>query len=285
MLDVSGHLRDKRKFTGFLDTGHPVLVNCSGWQILKTKDLFLRRAGGRLDYQLIYLYRGAGHFFLQDSWVDLTAGNLILYRPYEPQIYSFYAEEKPEVFWIHFTGKDCDSILEKYRIENCYIGENLSLRVLFQDIITELQLKKYLYEDIVTNNFYKMLATICRSRQQFLIPLENNFSIDRLIVQINQHYMDKWTVSSMADYCKLSKGYFAHAFQNRMKVSPMHYLINLRIEKAKDLLAADTMNISAIAPLVGFDDPLYFSRAFKKAVGVTPRDFRQSVLESNTPEI
>ena len=52
--------------------------------------LFLRRAGGRLDYQLIYLYRGAGHFFLQDSWVDLTAGNLILYRPYEPQIYSFY---------------------------------------------------------------------------------------------------------------------------------------------------------------------------------------------------
>ena len=191
MLDVSGHLRDKRKFTGFLDTDHQVLVNCCGWQILKTKDLFLRRAGGRLDYQLIYLYRGAGHFFLQDSWVDLTAGNLILYRPYEPQIYSFYADEKPEVFWIHFTGKDCDSILEKYRIENCYIGEILSLRVLFQDIITELQLKKHLYEDIVTNNFYKMLATICRSRQQLLVPLENNFSIDRLIVQINQHYMDK----------------------------------------------------------------------------------------------
>ncbi len=285
MIDVSGHLRDRRKFTGFTDTVHPVLVNCCGWQILRTKDLFLRRAGGRVDYQLIYLCRGAGHFFLRDGWVDLTAGNLVLYRPLEPQIYSFYADEKPEIFWIHFTGKDCDSILEKYEIENCYIGENLSLRVLFQDIITELQLKKYLYEDIVINSFYKMLATICRSRQQLLVPLENNFSIDRLIVQINQHYMDKWTVSSMADYCKLSRGYFAHAFQNQMKVSPMHYLISLRIEKAKDLLAADTLNISAIAPLVGFDDPLYFSRVFKRVVGITPRDFRQSVLESNTPEI
>lgn len=48
-----------------------------------------------------------------------------------------------------------------------------------------------------------------------------------------------------------------------MGLSPMQYLNNQRMEKAKDFLLSNTMTISNIAHLVGFDDPLYFSRVFK----------------------
>lgn len=284
MINVSGHLRDKRRIVGFVDTVNPIAVNCCGWQVFNTKDYSQQRGNGRLDYQIIYIYKGVGHYFLNGKWVSLSAGNLLLFRPSEPQIYSYYASEKPTIYWIHFTGTECDALLEKYNIQNCYIGENLVLKTLFQDIITELQLKKVLYEDIVINDFCKMLTVICRSRQQLLMPSENNFSIDRLIVQLNQRYMDKWTVSSMADYCKLSEGYFAHMFKKRMRISPMHFLNELRIEKAKNLIAANTMSISTIASLVGFDDPLYFSRVFKRITGIAPQNFQQNALESNTPE-
>lgn len=284
MINVSGHLRNRRRIVGFADNSNPLTVNCCGMQVFKTKDYSQRRSGGRVDYQIIYIYEGTGHYFLNNEWVSLPAGNILLFRPSEPQIYSYYANEKPVIYWIHFTGAECDALLEKYCISSCYIGENLSLKILFQDIITELQLKKVLYEDLVIHSFYKILAIICRSRQQILMPSENNFSIDRLIIQLNQKYMDKWTISSMADFCKLSEGHFAHMFKSRIGVSPMHFLNELRVEKAKSLIAADTMSISTIASLVGFDDPLYFSRVFKRVTGIAPQNFHRNALESNTPE-
>ena len=64
----------------------------------------------------------------------------------------------------------------------------------------------------------------------------------------------------------------------------MHFLNDLRIEKAKDLLSSNTMNIATIADLVGYDDPLYFSRAFKKIAGTAPQNFLKNDLMMNTPE-
>ena len=64
----------------------------------------------------------------------------------------------------------------------------------------------------------------------------------------------------------------------------MRYLTELRVNKAKVLIATNTMNLSTIAPLVGYSDPLYFSRVFKKTTGIPPTEFQQSLLASNTPE-
>lgn len=109
-----------------------------------------------------------------------------------------------------------------------------------------------------------MLVMIVRSRQQLLTSSENDFSIDRLVMQLNQHYMKDWTVSSMAKYCKLSVGYFSHIFKERMDAAPMHYLNDLRIEKAKELISTNTMKLSDVASMVGFSDSLYFSRVLKR---------------------
>lgn len=284
LINISGHLRNERRIIGYQDMENPITVNCCGQQVFKTKDYSQQRTGGRLDYQIIYIYKGAGHFYVDNQWIDLAAGNIILFRPSEPQVYSYFASEKPEIYWIHFTGTDCERLLAKYNIDNCYIGENMALKLLFQDITMELQLKKHLYEDMVLSNFYQILTTICRTRQEMLAPCENNFSIDRLIIELNQNYARDWNVPVMADFCKLSESHFAHMFKLRTGAAPMHYLNALRIEKSKELLTSDSMAVSAVARLVGFPDPLYFSRVFKKYTGVTPQKFYQTTLDTNTPE-
>lgn len=284
MINISGHLRNKRRFIGYRDTTIPLMVNCCGEQIFKTKDYYQERFDGRLDYQIIYVYKGSGHYLLNNEWKSLSEGNIILFKPFEPQVYSYYANEKPEIYWIHFTGTECETLLNKFEIQNCYIGENLLLKQLFQSIITELQLKKTRYEDIVVSNLYFLLAMISRLYQASLSPFENDFSIDRLVMHLNQRYMEPWTISLMADYCKLSEGYFSHTFKKRIGISPIHYLNELRIEKAKELLEAGTMNISTISSIVGFQDPLYFSKVFKKSTGMSPNKFKKYLLESHTPE-
>lgn len=102
---------------------------------------------------------------------------------------------------------------------------------------------------MVLSNFWQILATIARSHQQILSPFGNDFSINRLVIQLNQTYMDDWNVESMAEYCKLSVGYFSHLFKKRIGSSPMKYLTELRIEKAKELIATNSMSLSNIAQM------------------------------------
>ena len=62
MINVSGHLRNERRVTGFADDSVSLSVNCCGMQVFKTKDYSQNRFAGRVDYQLIYVYKGANHF-------------------------------------------------------------------------------------------------------------------------------------------------------------------------------------------------------------------------------
>ena len=67
MINVSGHLRNERRATGFEDLSTALTVNCCGMQIFKTKDYKQNRAAGRVDYQLIYIYKGAGHYYIRGN--------------------------------------------------------------------------------------------------------------------------------------------------------------------------------------------------------------------------
>ena len=78
MINVSGHLRNERRATGFEDLSTALTVNCCGMQIFKTKDYKQNRAAGRVDYQLIYIYKGAGHYYIHGKWKSLRISILPL---------------------------------------------------------------------------------------------------------------------------------------------------------------------------------------------------------------
>ena len=59
-----------------------------------------------------------------------------------------------------------------------------------------------------------------------------------------------------------------------MKVTPMQYILQLRLSTAKNLLETSNKNITEIADAIGYDNPLYFSRLFTKYIGVSPKEYR-----------
>ena len=77
MINISGHLREERKITGYYNQDVPLIVNCCGKQVFQTQDYFCNRKNGRLDYQIIYIHRGSGHFYLNNEWITLSAGNIV----------------------------------------------------------------------------------------------------------------------------------------------------------------------------------------------------------------
>ena len=94
---------------------------------------------------------------------------------------------------------------------------------------------------------------------------------------IEMNYNRKITVEDMADNIGLNKNYFSNMFKNNMKISPQMCLLKFRINKACELLENTDFQISDIARSVGYNDPLGFSKIFKKEKGMSPKEFRINI--------
>ena len=101
----------------------------------------------------------------------------------------------------------------------------------------------------------------------------------RELVLIAKEYLDEnydrgVTVAETAAYVFLSQGYFTRAFRDEFGISPMNYLMQIRIEAACRLLTKKEIKVSGIATSVGFSSPQRFNVAFRKQKGMTPMEYR-----------
>lgn len=275
MIDVSGHIRAVRRDRGFENKDIPLEVNCAGYQLVDDINFSKRRPAGRLDYQILYLTKGKGTFLINGTYHKLDAGSLIIYKPYEVQCYSYLSEDKPEIFWIHFTGYDCEKVLLEHNLtEGFYqIGKNTEIRLVLKNIIFELQLKKNNFKEVTLHLFHVFLLLLQRSINQKQDLLNQERKLDKLILSLNDGYAKDWNIEKMSAFCNMSESRFQHLFKEQYGITPMQYVLRLRINKAKELLICGEISIGTVAKQVGFNDPLYFSRLFKKFEGLTPREF------------
>ena len=77
----------------------------------------------------------------------------------------------------------------------------------------------------------------------------------------------------LAEKCGISEVYFRRLFTEQYKVTPKQYIIDLRINKAKQLLTDGIFKIGAISESCGFSNPYHFCRVFKEKTGLTPTEF------------
>jgi len=92
---------------------------------------------------------------------------------------------------------------------------------------------------------------------------------------INNNFERDLALTSVAKYVFLSPSYFARAFKDEIGISPINYLLKVRIETAKEMLATTAMKIGEIALSVGFSKQQRFNDIFRKQTGITPSAYRK----------
>lgn len=92
-----------------------------------------------------------------------------------------------------------------------------------------------------------------------------------------------WSLEGLAEVAGLSRSAFAAKFKTLVGESPLGYLRQLRVQRAMGLLTRPGASIIAVANAVGYGDPFVFSKAFKKVVGVSPREFRATAALEGLP--
>ena len=98
--------------------------------------------------------------------------------------------------------------------------------------------------------------------------------IGRIEEYIRGHYAEDISRNEIAKVFFLTPEYLAKLYKKKTGVSIKNAVIEVRIEKAKELLAREDIRISDVAGMVGFDNFSYFSTLFKKYTGITPKEYK-----------
>ena len=99
--------------------------------------------------------------------------------------------------------------------------------------------------------------------------------VGRAVAYIQRHHASDLSRHEIAAHVGVSENYLTQIFHRDFGMSPWEYLHRYRVERAKALLRDTDESITAVAAVVGFGDPAYFSRVFRKLEGCAPRDYRE----------
>lgn len=104
----------------------------------------------------------------------------------------------------------------------------------------------------------------------------NMQAFEKALEYIRKNYRKNITLEEVSNYVHLSPFYLSHEFKNFTGMNFIDYLTKIRIEKALYLLSTTSMSIKEVGKNVGYNDPNYFGKVFKKEVGVSPKKFKES---------
>ncbi|SFD99027.1 AraC-type DNA-binding protein [Paenibacillus catalpae] len=279
MISISGDAHSWHEF-GIENKEQFLAVNWCGYQKLLTKSLSRSRDQGRVDYQLIYITQGKGTFRFGHETIEVASGNLVIYIPGQPQYYSYKAEDGTEAYWIHFTGYGAHDYLQQFGLLNQSVhtvGIMDEVIGLFKKIVQELNSHMPLGLHLTTAYLYEMLTLLGRRLQTTDEPgtQGRHPDINQMIAFIHEKYSRNLSISDLAGECSLSVFRFIHKFKEVTGMTPMKYITEIRMNEAKKLLSESSLHVKEVAAVVGYDNPLYFSRIFRSTVGIPPSEYKK----------
>lgn len=244
----------------------------------KESKTFILKSDEKIACILYYLKKGNGYATIDGGRFFINEKNFIVIQPqsndvikFEPEcecIFTIIQFEKNDTFDF-FPLKDKNSVIvlaEKYNV---------------QKVIEEL------HDEFENSNPYRVsLLNICIERLIIYLAREINLDeqscsqyVDSSIVAsvkeyIEKNYKDNITLDNLSKKFHVSNSLLSHSFKEKIGISPINYLINIRITKAKMLLASTNHSVLEISDEVGYSNANYFSLLFKKITLDTPSNFR-----------
>lgn len=240
------------------------------------------RRKGCTDNILIYCVLGKGWYKIKDKRFEIGPNEFAILPAGNSHIsYGADAEDPWTIYWLHFSGHDLEIFNRRFDIDK----NEAPRRILYNE--KGLQLWKTMYQNLEKgyNNENLSNTNLCLYHfiATFLFPqkeaVEKRQEPDDKMVEIidfmRNRLEDILTIEEMAARCALSTSHFSSVFRKATGMSPLLYFIRLKLEKACLNLRDSDMKVKDIASSLGYKDPYYFSRLFKKYMRISPESYRE----------
>lgn len=273
----------ERELSAQLNPG--VAVNSTG-HFPRAEGHFIDRPAGRAEHILIYCTKGSGWYETDGVRKEVRGGQFFVIPAGRPHSYGASENDPWHIYWAHFSGPNAHCIYEKIPdlktitdSDDSRISERIAL---FDEILNIME--RHADErsaSYVTAMFMSLISTFTyidiyreaahpqeKSKDLYFLSKATHFMTENIDSQL--------TLKLMASHSGCSESNFYRLFTKETGIAPMTYFLKLKVSSAETLLMDTNLSISQIALKLGFSDPYYFSRLFKKFTGQSPRNWRNS---------
>ena len=244
---------------------------------------YRERKNGCSDNILIYCVRGKGWYKIKDKLFEVQPNEYFI-LPATKEYISYGADEKDPwtIYWVHFSSSDIHTFNRSFEI-GLFDGPQ---PITFNE--KGLELWNSMYENLEMGygkeNLSKTNLCLYHFVSTFLYPNKNinekkqdeKDLISNTILFMRSKLAEKLTLEDLALMNKLSASHFSLLFKKETGMSPLDYFIHLKLQQACLLLLTSEIKVKRIASDLGYDDPYYFSRLFKKHIKISPLQYRFS---------
>lgn len=247
---------------------------------------FINRETGCEEYILIYCSQGEGWFVLNGERHIVTRNQFFILPPETPHSYGSSEHAPWYIYWVHFKGEKAKTIYKQLQgIHSIDIGEDSRIadRLSFFDELlnimeSETSDETVNYANLSFNHLISsfLYVSTYRKAKHIREKAEKTFFISLATHYMNEHIEQKLTLKDLADHFNYSESYFYRLFYKETQYAPITYFLHLKMKRACQLLKNTQLKINQISFKLGFEDSYYFSRLFKKTIGMSPKKFRET---------
>jgi AraC-like DNA-binding protein len=238
------------------------------------------------EYQVIYISRGTGVFESESCREEIREGSIILLHPGERHRYKPNSNTGWDEFWVGFKGDFIDNLIRNDYFKPAravfHIGFNETVINLFNNIIRFSKDEKPGYQPVISGAVIYLLGLLQAEQQQSSLPEQDliELTVSRARIIFREKIYEQISPEKVAEELQVGYSWFRKVFKKYTGLAPGQYLIQLKIQKAKELLADPNKLIKEIAFELDINSSLYFSKLFKDKVGLTPVEYREQVLKA-----
>lgn len=233
------------------------------------------------EYQIIYITKGQG-IFESDSckMKAIKAGTLIFLFPGERHRYKPDEQTGWDEYWIGLKGEILDKLVKKGFFKPdmpcMYIGFNENVFSLFNSIIETTKQETPGYQPAISGAALHLMGN-CYSliKQGGFESEENQIIVNQARLLFRANIAETFSPQDAADQLNIGYSRFRKIFKNYTGLSPGQYYIQLKIDRAKELLNEHSLSVKEIAFKLNFESYFYFAKLFKEKAGLSPTDYRK----------
>lgn len=243
------------------------------------QDHYRVRKNGAQEFIFIYCIQGGGRMKIDGNLVKVFPNSFHIIPKNTSHSYEANTYDPWSIYWIHFAGEGANRLYERYAHQKVttetvpFKSERIALfDRIFQMLQSDYTSTQLEYANVLGLNFIG--SFVYSEIDQTPKTNNRNNMVDAVIQFLNNNLDKSFKSEDIANEFNYSPSYLFNLFKKRTGYSLIHFFNLKKIQKACEYLKYTDLSVKEISYKMSFQDPLYFSRTFKKYIGVSPRAYR-----------
>jgi AraC-like DNA-binding protein len=256
------------------------LYVCSLGYYPNARGHYTYRKKGLPENFLFYCVDGAGWYQIGDKRSEVGPNQFFILPQNVEHAYGSDDDNPWSIYWIHFGGESLPQFNSLHAVQKhfkpFYIKSSGEIITMFSRIYKALELG-YSTDNLIFANLclpHFLSLFIYNSKHTTVSPTDKLDVVDSAILYMQEHINENISLQDLSSHYNYSASRFSSLFKQKTGYAPIDYFIQMKMQKASQQLDFSSSSVKDIALSMGFDDPYYFSKRFRKIIGLSPKQYR-----------